>query len=160
MFRKLALVLVTVAFSACGGTKDFTFDAGASSPRQDAGPCDPFTQTNCDASLKCTIQADGTPVCGAKGSGAAYADCSVSTSLPDGGTTVRGDDSKCSAGTACLDLEFQGRLAGNHCYPFCDLDAQPTDGGTTCPGTNATCLDLHSAITQGFCDIPAPSTGS
>lgn len=153
MTARLALVLLPLCVVACEGTKDFTFDAGPVTTEGDAGACDPFTQTNCPSNLKCTITGDGTPICGAKGSGQQYTSCEGDA----GSGQTRGDDSLCAPGTACVDLEFQGYLAGNHCFPFCDLAKQPTDGGTTCPGNNATCLDLHNQIPQGFCDLPAPT---
>lgn len=147
MVRRFALLLLPLAalglgyLAACGGEKDFTYDAGPGpQPAVDAGPCDVYAQTNCASDLKCTILGDGGPICGQKGSGSPYAACA--------------DDTQCQAGTACVDLQFSGFLAGNHCYPFCELSKQPTDGGTTCSGAGATCLDLHT-IPEGFCDVPA-----
>jgi hypothetical protein len=144
MVRRIALVILPLCVLACGGTKDFMFDAGPlPGPVQDAGPCSPLAQTNCPSNLKCTIEGDGTPICGPKGDGGPYSDCSVTS-----GGQVKGDDSKCEAGTACVDLEFTGFTRGNHCFPFCNLD-----GGTTCPGTGATCFPVGS-IPEGFCDVP------
>ncbi|MBS2029867.1 MAG: hypothetical protein JST54_18340 [Deltaproteobacteria bacterium] len=148
MVRRLALLclplsaLAILGSLACGGTKNFTFDAGPlDAGPVDAGPCDPYAQTNCPTGLKCTIQPAGNTICGAAGTGDVYTACN--------------DDSNCKAGTACVDLEFSGFVAGKHCFPFCDLSLQPTDGGTTCPqaSSGSSCLNL-TTIPEGFCDLP------
>ena len=125
---------------ACGGTKNFTFDAGPlEAGPVDAGPCDVYTQTNCPSGEKCTIQPAGNTICGQVGTGDNYVACST--------------DSDCKAGTACVDLEFAGFVADKHCFPFCDPSVQ--DGGNTCPqaASGATCLPLTN-IPEGFCDLP------
>ena len=161
MVRRLALfATVVAAFAAamaCGGEKDFTFDAGFHDAGGDAGPCSPLDQTNCPSDLKCTIKPDDTPICGQKGAGDNYATCQT--------------DDQCKAGTACVDLEFTNLLGGQHCYPFCVLlddggspkagDLMP-DGGPfgACPGTSPVCLALTFpdgglSYKEGFCDLPA-----
>lgn len=152
MLRRFVLLALASAAlllgPACGGQKDFTFDAGPGpAPAVDAGPCDVYAQTNCPTDLKCTIMPDGSPICGLKGTKAAYEACAT-----DGG-----GDAECQPGTACVDLQFSGYLAGNHCFPFCEHAKQPTDGGTTCPGARASCLKLTFVdgglqIPEGFCD--------
>ena len=142
MSRPIALVVSIVALLAgavaCGGTKDFVFDAGATLSPVDAGPCDVYAQSGCPAGQKCTIHPDGTPVCGAQGSSAAYATCT-------------GDD-QCPAGTACVTLGFTGYLSGQRCYAFCEPGPSSSTHGT-CTG-GATCLGLPN-IPEGFCDVPA-----
>jgi hypothetical protein len=152
MLRRLCLLSLSLCAvllgSACGGTKDFTFDAGAGpTPLVDAGPCDVYAQTNCPSDLKCTILPSGAPICGLKGTKGNYEACAN-----DGG-----GDAECAPGTACVDLQFSGYLAGNHCYPFCELSRQPTDGGTTCQGARASCLAIvvspdGGTLPEGFCD--------
>jgi hypothetical protein len=147
MLRRLALLLVPMSLAiawsyGCGGTKDFTFDAGGiDAGPGDAGPCDPFStgSSNCGSGHKCTIFEDGGPICGPAGSTDEYGDCT--------------DDSNCKAGTSCLSVTYTGFYSGKHCYAFCDLSKQ--DGGTTCDRASdaAQCLNINS-IPEGICDIP------
>ncbi|MGC4116075.1 MAG: hypothetical protein QM765_16120 [Myxococcales bacterium] len=104
------------------------------------GPCDPFNQTNCSGTNKCSLDQTGAYVCVAAGTKTDQQDCT--------------QESDCAAGLACVGIQGE---TGNRCRAFCNSSKKCPTGQACIVGAQGGTSAILCAVVPA-CD-PFAQTG-